>query len=175
MLLQSEQQLAPVCSMQGGPGLWGPQVHIRNKGKTVTIQACSHSFSTYLLSYSAPDAVLDAERIASNKTKIPALTAHMLRRMVQKANRRKRSDDKCYEEKYSRGQKAMTGRANLDRVRRKACLRQCLSHSSRDLNKVMRLYVHAYLYIYNSGYVCLYIKYTHTQSREHSACYGNLK
>lgn len=159
--------------MQRGPGLWGPQVHIRNKGKIVTIQACSHSFSTDLLSYWEPDAALDAERIASNTTKIPALTAHTLRRMVQKAYKHKRSDDKCYEEKYSRGQKAMTGRANLDRVLQKACLRQCLSHSSRDLNKVMRLYVH--VYIYNFGYVCLYIKYTYTQSREHSACYGSLK
>lgn len=51
----------------------------------------------------------------------------MLRRMVQKANKHVRSEGKCYDEKYSRGQTAMTGRAILDRVLRKACLRQCLS------------------------------------------------
>lgn len=106
-------------------------------------------------SYKEPDAALDAEMIASDKKKkISVLRAHMLRRMVQKTNEHIRSDGKYCKEKYSRGQKT-TGGTVLDRVFSKACWRQCLSHSSRDLNKVTKLYVRAYVYVILDTSVCI--------------------
>lgn len=54
----------------------------------------------------------------------------------------------------------MTGRAVSDGAPRKASLRCDASHASRDLNKVVKSYIHTYIYIHNFGYVCVYSIYT---------------
>lgn len=78
----------------------------------------------------------------------------MLRRTARKANTMSHND-KCYEEKQSRGQKE-TRKAISDKVLRKASVRRCFNHSSRDLDKIVKLHTHTHTH----SFLCIFL-FTH--------------